>query len=275
MANEKKNNDLSEPTIALEDSNRPTCEEPSIPSVSRLMIRKSLSKSKSCDTISISHEKGVELETNHNDKTSMEISDVITLEQNEDHKDKLIDHNKHKIIIKRAKRRLSTTSSQSKKLILWEKDTLLRGSDPIGKGLISLIEKGATSSLFLTISPPKPNSPVPHFISTAALNPGDRSSIWEGLCWDPMISPELWNYFTKAGFAELSPPGTATNLQSTRNLMRAAFGIMPDEWLLLIRTGPLNACRGILAVVSEKSLISDLVAVLPLLVSPLHRKNAA
>jgi hypothetical protein len=127
--------------------------------------------------------------------------------------------------------------------------------------LANLLEKGAISALFLAITPPPAGSPVPHFLGTAAAfaptgaaTSKTKLELWSGLKWDPTVVPELWNYFVRAGFVELSPPGTMTNVASTRNVVRAAFGCAPDEWLTLVSAGTPNACRGVLAILSKASL---------------------
>jgi hypothetical protein len=167
-----------------------------------------------------------------------------------------------KATIQPAKRRSNPTPSQ--KLILWDTKVLESGIDPLGKGIALMMKKGALSVLFLSITLP-PGSPVPHFSSSAAVLPKNKDKIWTGLRWDPTVVPEMWNYFIKSGNVELSPPGTQTVLSSSRNVIRAAFGLQADEWLLLVRAGPANACRGIVAFVSKSSLQTPLVEALPLL----------
>ncbi len=139
-------------------------------------------------------------------------------------------------------------------LILWESQRLQFSQDPLARGLTLLIESGTSSSLFLAVSAATPESPAPLFIGAAAVNPKDRIFLWKGLKWDPRIVPEVWNYFIKSGYVEFPPPGTMTNVMSHRNVVRAAFGVEQEEWLSLLRVGDLIACRGILAVISSKSL---------------------
>ena len=66
----------------------------------------------------------------------------------------------------------------------------------------------------------------------------------------------------QAGFIELTPPGTVTLQTSHRNVMRAVFGISSSEFLLLIRVGAAKETRGILVVVSTKSLQTELKSTL-------------
>lgn len=156
-------------------------------------------------------------------------------------------------------------------LALWEPETLKNETDPLGKGLFLMIERGVKGALFLaTISPP-PGCPVPHFVSSAAMKPEQKLSIWTGLKWDPTVVPDTWNYFIKAGFIELTPPDTNSNQKSNRNVVRAAFGVQQNEWLLLVRVGPANACRGVLALISEKSILKELADALPLFTSTVEK----
>jgi len=165
--------------------------------------------------------------------------------------------------IQPASRRIK---SQTRELIIWEPKILQNGKDPLGKGITLIMQKGASCALFLAISPPPPGAPpAPHFLATAAVMPNDKLTIWTGLKWDPTVVPEMWNFFIKSGSVELSPPGTQTALTSARNVVRAAFGIRQSEWLLLVRVGPINACRGVLAFVSKESLQTKLAEALPFL----------
>ncbi|MGK5083778.1 hypothetical protein WDW37_10790 [Bdellovibrionota bacterium FG-1] len=158
-------------------------------------------------------------------------------------------------------------------LIAWKVEQLKAGPDPLGKGLALALDRGATCALFLSITTPPAGSPVPHFIGTAALAPPQKTELWSGLKWDPMLVPELWNHFVRAGFVELSPPSANTYIKSNRNVVRAAFGIDPQEWLLLVRAGPPTDCRGVLALVSETSIITELTSALALIGSPIPAAN--
>ena len=155
-----------------------------------------------------------------------------------------------------------TPSAPIQPLIRWEKNQLVSGRDPLGKGIHFLFEKGATQALFLAITAP-PSGKVPHFVATAAVNPGDKEALWAGLKWNPTVVPELWNYFVRAGFVELSPPGNLTSTASNRNVIRAAFGVHAPQWLLLVRVGAPSACRGVLALVANSSLALHLNQALP------------
>ncbi|MEO7162559.1 MAG: hypothetical protein ABI041_06545 [Bdellovibrionia bacterium] len=156
-------------------------------------------------------------------------------------------------------------------LSIWEKAQLKGGTDPLGKGIAQLMEKGATCAVFLKIAPPSPESKVPQFVGTAAVLPGKRLAIWTGLRWDPNKSPDAWNQLLKSGVIEFPPPGNHTQLDSQRNAIRGALGVESEEWLLLVRVGPANACRGITVFLSEKSLLLQVKSVLSLLQEPLKK----
>ncbi len=160
-------------------------------------------------------------------------------------------------------------------LILWDPHLLKTGQDPLGRGLALLLEKGATSALFLSILPPAPGAATPQFAASAAVAPKGKLNVWRGLKWDPALVPEVWNAFLKSGVMEFSPPGHATNQKSSRNVIRSAFGAEADEWVLLIRCGPGNQLRGALAIVSTQSLLTQLGEALPLIGAPLSKSSAA
>jgi hypothetical protein len=151
------------------------------------------------------------------------------------------------------------------KLMIWDLHSLKTGQDPLGQGIALLFEQGATQALFLTIVPATEAGKFPDFVGTATIAPQEKLQIWTGIQWNPTIVPEMWNHFVKTGQIELSPPGTVTNLESHRNVVRGAFGIQPQEWLLLLRCGPITGCRGILAIVSKQTLMTQLDSILPLI----------
>jgi hypothetical protein len=132
----------------------------------------------------------------------------------------------------------------------------------MGQGIATMFEKGARSVLFLSIVAAPPGSPVPHFTAAAAVASQEKLRLWTGMRWDPTVVPELWNLFVRTGCVELGPPATLTNVKSNRNVVRSAFGAAPQEWLLLVRSGPADGCRGILAFVAERSLATELAAAL-------------
>ena len=153
---------------------------------------------------------------------------------------------------------------------IWTMEMLKGGPDPLGRGLAILLEKGAESSLFLAITPPPPGARIPHFIAAASARPtAEKVALWTGLRWDPATVPDVWNQLLKSGYIEFHPPGQITNIGSRRNTIRAAFGPTHDEVLTLIRVGPVAACRGILAIYSDRTMIMELGPILTLFNTPL------
>ena len=173
-------------------------------------------------------------------------------------------------LTRRVERRVAVAD-----LVQWQMHGLRTGKDPLGKGIALLMDKGATSALFLAAITPPPGSPVPHFNATATFGAGSKLSLWTGLKWDPVLTPDTWNKFVHAGYVELSPPGTTTNMKSARNIIRAAFGITHEEWLLLVRIGSAQICRGVLVLTSKASLVGELPAALPLLTANFAPAKAA
>lgn len=147
------------------------------------------------------------------------------------------------------------------------------GTDPLGKGIDLMLQRGAISALFLALSAPPIGSPVPLFVSTATVLPQDRLSIWTGLKWDPRVVPEMWNFYIRSGYVELPPPGANTHQNSHRNIVRLAFGITHPEWLLLVQVGPSHQSRGVVAFVSHQSLLPSLSEAKPFLSAPLPKNS--
>ena len=177
-------------------------------------------------------------------------------------------------MVKARPARRSTKASMPEALV-WELAQLKGAPDPLAKGIVHLFSKGATSALFLGVAPPKPGAKLPQFAASATVNAAAKRELWSGLSWDPMIVPELWNVFISDGYAELTPPATMTNVQSMRNVLRSAFGAAQDEYLTLVRCGPIQECRGVLAILSKQSLIPELKQALPLMTAPLPKPKVA
>ncbi|MBC7690152.1 MAG: hypothetical protein H7222_00135 [Methylotenera sp.] len=153
-------------------------------------------------------------------------------------------------------RKTSRISAEGK-LISWVRLQLKQSSDPMGKSLWTLIEKSSSqaalkSALFLSAQ----TSGAKTFAATASFEGKDRSVLWAGMVWDPVIVPELWTMLLKLGSVELSPPSQVTDALSDRNVVRGAFGIQAKEWLTLVRIGSADSCRGVLALTSDASLQS-------------------
>lgn len=164
------------------------------------------------------------------------------------------------VIEDKAPKSLITKSAQlrfsaSPRLHFWDSKTLKNTKDPLAEGIAFLLENGANSALFMALIPPPPQSPVPHFETRALAGDRSKEDLWTGMKWNPEIVPHVWNSFIRPGLIELSPPGTQTDQMSQRNVMRGALGLRMDEFLVLVRVGPEDACRGALAVVSKKSMV--------------------
>ena len=159
--------------------------------------------------------------------------------------------------------------SQSR-LVTWTTAQLQSGGDPMGKGLAFLLEKGAKHVVFLAVQT-QPGGGTPVFKASACLTPErPRIVLWSGLTWDPRLIPEVWAHFVKNGWLEFPPPGTMTQAQSTRNVLRAAFGITSQEWLTLVRVGPADACRGVAVLVSTQTLTAAIPGALPHMQAPIR-----
>ena len=155
----------------------------------------------------------------------------------------------------------SRQSPRPSPLILWKIEDLKKNSDPMGKALATLVEGGGLKfAVFLGIDAASPQK----FQATAALAPKEKTELWTGMKWDPKTAPDIWGIFLKSGQIELTPPGTVTNAMSSRNLVRGAFGVDQKEWITLVRVGPATNCRGMVALISNASIQTQLAAVIPL-----------
>ena len=157
-------------------------------------------------------------------------------------------------------------------LEIWETGMMDQSTDPVAQALKIFFDQGARSVLYLTMTPNPPTT-IPLFVSSATLLPGMRLETWTGMKWDPTLTPEVWNDLLKEGFLEYSPPADSTVATSPRNVLRAAFGLEPNEWLLLTGVGPQPYFRGILALLSEESLAGILKDTAAFLSAPLPQNS--
>jgi hypothetical protein len=152
----------------------------------------------------------------------------------------------------------------TKKFLRWDHKALQTIPDPLTKGLLILLSKGITAALFLessTTGASPPNTPM--FSANAALASPEQFALWEGVTWNPMTSPHIWETLIKEGFIELSPTTMASNFA-----LRKAFGAENDEYLTLVRVGLPNAYRGVLALLSKNSTSKVLPEALVLFFTP-------
>ncbi len=154
----------------------------------------------------------------------------------------------------------------------WKTEGTQTGADPLRQGIKILMQQGANSALFLAISSSlHPTKPWPVFKAIAAVHPLERAGLWTGLIWDPTLAPELWSSFLSVGHLDLGPdtPGNAQpeDAEVSLSAFRLAFGAKAQEWLLLVRTGEVNSCSGLVVFFSDCSLTQALELVLPMFLS--------
>ena len=153
----------------------------------------------------------------------------------------------------------------------WDLEQLSQNPDPLGKAIIEMSQRGTDCALFLSITPPEGSSTAPFFRATAGIHSEKRIPLWRGIQWKPELFKDLWNAFLKSGQIELGPTSTQSASTPAKNAMRAALGTLPSEWLILVRVGSPQSCRGVIAFFSKQSLLSELAHVLPLLNSDLPK----
>ena len=159
---------------------------------------------------------------------------------------------------------------QIKKLTLWTLESLKQSPEPFAQGIASMIDRGANGALFLSLvygSKGRTQADI-ECTSTAAAAPQTKINIWTGLKWMPSTVPQAWDQLIRHGSVEIPPPSADTLAVSYRSMLRTAFGLLPTEWLLLIRVGSERACRGIVAFTSQQTLYPELSRVQNLFLRP-------
>ena len=180
-------------------------------------------------------------------------------------------------VASQTKPKIKTSERRSVKrapaqLASWTRDTLKSGTDPMGQALVTLLEKDATSALFLAAQVSGENKMI-RFSSSAALANPERSALWTGISWNPQNSPEVWNSFLKEGYIELAP--LIVQGQAAKVLTRSAFGLETGEWGLFVRCGATDACRGLMLITSKKSVLNEFKLLQASFVSGIKTKLAA
>ncbi len=183
-----------------------------------------------------------------------------------------------KPIIKVKTARRNTPNNPDPELIEWKMKTLEKSKDPLARGLLEFIRAGAKQALFLIQSKNPESKMVPLFIYSAAFKPENKTTLWKGLRWDPRLVSDLWSQIIQKGFFELGPPEPSTIATSARNVTRGAFGLDSNQWLTVVTVGSKDACRGLLAVISDRSLSAVLPGAMVILQTKPKipkKKNAA
>ena len=231
-----------------------------VPTISRLLNRKKFSSKESTKTKTRTLSKAVIPNRSKTALTQTRNSKVIEIPVEASG---LIEIQRSSITISSTAKIQAISPRQSPAqapLTEWTTDTLSQSGDPLAKALVTLQQSGGLdSALFLSIKLLAENAisgseGVPFFVGTASIDPGDKAPFWKGLVWDPSIVPDLWNQFIQDGHVELAPPGPNTVVTSERNVVRAALGTSPTEWLTIVRVGSTDVCRGIVAVFSKISI---------------------
>lgn len=157
----------------------------------------------------------------------------------------------------------------------WDPAVLQGSTDPMARVICDLLANGAHDVLFLGLMPIEPGK-IPEFKAMACTQNPQRQQLWSGLKWDPAIFPEIWNAFVRDSCVEFPPAGTQTQITSTRNTVRSAFGAHREgEWLTIVRVGPLTQCRGILAVYSGQTVTARLTSAREALDQAIEKRKKA
>lgn len=148
----------------------------------------------------------------------------------------------------------------------WETASLKRSAEPLHKAICALADHGVKEILYF--SPQQPGHSLTHsqinspaaplqFAATAALTQlPARLSLWQGIRWNMAKFPDLWQEFQNTGRVDFTAPGTVTQIQSTRNIMRTSLGLGSDasQHLTLLRVGSAKNPQGLIAAISASPL---------------------
>ena len=141
----------------------------------------------------------------------------------------------------------------------------------MAQAISQLIESGLTSALFIEATDHGTPTESPQFKASAAFAPMSKETLWAGLVWTPAVAPKIWQQLLTLSYVDLTPPETMTVVTSDRNTVRTAFAVDSNEYLILARIGPADDPRGLLALVSSKSIVAELQSILMLLTSSVPR----
>jgi hypothetical protein len=158
-----------------------------------------------------------------------------------------------------------STRGQTQDLQIWDRAALQTSPDAVCQALTQLLGRGLGMALFLAHHSAGGANAIPIFKAQACYGSGSKQVLWKGLSWNPALTPTLWQQLSITGAVELTPPDTGTNVTSERNMVRTAFGIDSNEYLVVARVGAPSAIKGILAMVSARSFLTEVQGVLMLL----------
>jgi hypothetical protein len=163
-------------------------------------------------------------------------------------------------------RRASRPSAPVSPLTVWNDQQLKASEDPMEKGIALLCERTGAKALFFKL---ETSGLLPTFLASSTLGADDtQTATWQGMGINPTLISTIWNDFLKKGFYEVAPisgTGTGSVQKNAFKALRIAFGLTEAQWLIIVRSGPAQACRGILAFVGDQSMTTHLSALFSLL----------
>jgi hypothetical protein len=148
------------------------------------------------------------------------------------------------------------STAKSAPLAEWKPSELNQSPDSMKQAIHALYDvKLIQSALYLENAPTVSGGvATPSFVAVAAVSAKAKHTIWKGLQWDPQVFPEVWKVLTTKGYAEFQP--------GIRNANCAVFAVDGMSWLTLIRVGSTDRCEGLVAIISQASLVLPLSKVL-------------
>jgi hypothetical protein len=225
-----------------------------MPSITRLLNRKSLTSKKQADQPMQVAIPAVESPT-EGEKTTLLVESSPQITLSEPSRDP-VEASPSQHLPPQIKARKRQTQ-KSPDIAQWDLKKLSATADPVARAITTIHQKKLLHAALLLRSTPSRTPNELAFVA-AAMTSTDQNrlnpTLWSGLCWNPKVTPEASQIFLNEGWLELQPPGTKTNITSARNVIRGAFGVLPSETLTLIRVGPAQQATGVLAIFSFGSL---------------------
>jgi len=172
--------------------------------------------------------------------------------QDEQTKNNILNSPKRYAGIKRASRRPGQFSRST--MVQWSLKELKKSKSKFAQKIVQVAQEGVEEVLYFEPLPSPPGSTQISnlFLASSAMATEKKWLIWQGLQIGPQSLPKLWQKIAQSGGAEFEPD------EALKTGLRAAFGTESKEWITFLALYKKGNIEGVIAFVSQKSVISCL-----------------
>ena len=168
--------------------------------------------------------------------------------------------------------------AQSKKqrtqvpLAKWKKEFLERSKENLSQAASQIVAAGGEHILSLAKNALLKSARDAWLANAAFTESAYFENCWKGLRWEAKSLPGILKILATEGVVEIEPAGPASTEEMAS--LRKVCGARPNEWVTLLRVGSASDFRGILLMISQKSVAEKARSLISSLATPPVAKAA-